>query len=295
MRIVFIGSVYFSKFTLLKLIDLDANIVGIITKSGSSFNSDFEDLSTIALKFNIPYKIVKDINHENNVLWIKQTNPDIIFCFGWSSLLKKEILHLAPMGILGYHPALLPANRGRHPLIWAKVLGLEKTGSTFFFMDEGADTGDILSQMEIPVLFEDDASSLYSKMTSIALLQITNFLPWLQKNEYVLTPQKRNTGNSWRKRGKNDGLIDFRMTTNAICNLVRALTKPYAGAHCIYNNEEIKIWSVKPGYNQQRNLEPGKVLGIKNNSIEIKTFDSSVLLITHNFTEMPVVGTYLNV
>ena len=295
MRIVFIGSVSFSKLTLLHLINLNANIVGIITKSESSFNSDFEDLSAIAQEYNIPTKIVRDINHENNIKWIKQINPDVIFCFGWSSLLKKEILNLAPMGVLGYHPALLPENRGRHPIIWAKVLGLEKTGSTFFFIDEGADTGDILSQEEILISFDDDASSIYKKMTSTALSQIKNFLPLLQNKNYILTSQQQKIGNTWRKRGKNDGLIDFRMTTIAICNLVRALTKPYAGAHCIYKNEEVKIWAVKPGNNQQENLEPGKVLHIEEKFMEIKTFDGSIVLTTHDFIEIPEIGAYLNV
>lgn len=36
------------------------------------------------------------------------------------------------MGVLGYHPAKLPQNRGRHPLIWALALGLKKSASTFF-------------------------------------------------------------------------------------------------------------------------------------------------------------------
>ena len=31
------------------------------------------------------------------------------------------------LGVIGYHPAELPKNRGRHPLIWALVLGLKKT------------------------------------------------------------------------------------------------------------------------------------------------------------------------
>lgn len=82
---------------------------------------------------------MKDINHLNNISWIKALSPDILLCFGWSSLLKEELLRIAPMGVLGYHPAELPYNKGRHPLIWAKVLGLEETASTFFFMDQTAD------------------------------------------------------------------------------------------------------------------------------------------------------------
>ena len=83
MRIVFIGSVLFSENALLKLLNLNANIVGIITKEKSSYNSDFIDLSYISKDRNIPFKYVNDINHPNNVKWIDQLKPDILFCFGW--------------------------------------------------------------------------------------------------------------------------------------------------------------------------------------------------------------------
>ena len=78
---------------------------------------------------------------------------------------------------MGYHPASLPENRGRHPIIWALALGLKKSASTFFFMEEGADDGDILSQKEFEILYEDDAKSLYEKVTDMALNQIEDFLP----------------------------------------------------------------------------------------------------------------------
>ena len=92
MRIVFIGCVKFSKITLEKLLSLKAEVVGVITKSKSDFNSDFVDLSKIASDAKIDFKYVNDINHPNNIAWIKEKKPDIIFCFGWSSLLKQELL-----------------------------------------------------------------------------------------------------------------------------------------------------------------------------------------------------------
>ena len=73
-------------------------------------------------KNKIPYKCVDDINSKDNFDWIKSFKPDIIFCLGWSNLLKKNILTLAPMGVLGYHPSELPKNRVRHPLISALAL-----------------------------------------------------------------------------------------------------------------------------------------------------------------------------
>jgi methionyl-tRNA formyltransferase len=72
--------------------------------------------------------------------WIRAKVPDVIFCFGWSKLLKQKLLKLAPLEVVGFQPAALHANRGRHPVLWALVLGLYKTASTFFFMEEGRDS-----------------------------------------------------------------------------------------------------------------------------------------------------------
>jgi methionyl-tRNA formyltransferase len=291
MRIVFIGSVLFSEKSLLKLISLGANIVGIITKEKSSFNSDFIDLSSISKERSIPFKHVKDINHPNNVNWISELNPDIIFCFGWSSLIKTEILSLTKIGVVGFHPALLPYNRGRHPLIWAKVLGLKKTGSTFFFMNEGADTGDILEQSEFDISIEDDINSIYDKMTKVALNQIEIFFPKLVNGTYNRIKQI-DEGNAWRKRNKIDGQIDFRMTTESILNLVRGITKPFPGAHCILDGIEYKIWKCEPGFFNLNNIEPGKVLSISNNKIEIKTGNNSIYLTEHELPNLTK-GEYL--
>jgi methionyl-tRNA formyltransferase len=293
MKIVFIGCVRFSKDSLLKLIHMNAEIIGVITKENSNFNADFYDLSTIARDYKIPYKHVKDINHINNTSWIQALSPDIIFCFGWSSLLKNEILQMTPMGVVGYHPADLPNNRGRHPLIWAKVLGLEESASTFFFMNHLADCGDILSQKRFPIVFEESAVDLYKKMTDTAIEQLEEFVPQLESGSYQRLRQDESVGNVWRKRGKQDGYIDFRMTTRDICNLVRALSYPYIGAHCLVDGIEKKIWRVDTGNFQGKNIEPGKVLNVQGNTIEVKTADSSILIIEHDIVDLPALNSYL--
>jgi methionyl-tRNA formyltransferase len=292
MKIVFIGCVYFSRVMLEKLIELNADVVGIITKEHSSFNADFEDLSLIAHKNNIPSNYIQYINDISSIEWIRNLNADVIFCFGWSNLIENDILNLCPLGVIGFHPALLPDNRGRHPLIWAKVLGLTKSGTSFFFMDEGADTGDLLDQKEFQILFEDTASTIYQKMINNALKQVESFLPKLQNGSYQRVKQN-NSGNTWRKRAVVDGLIDFRMTSEAICNLVRGLTRPYAGAHCISNGEEIKIWEVEIEKYDLQNIEPGKVLGLIGNNIKVKTYNGAILLKNHEFSTHPRIGSYI--
>lgn len=293
MKILFIGTVEFSYKALEKLIDLKSEIVGVCTKEKSNFNSDFVDLTPLCNQNNIPFKFVEDINSTENLNWIRGLKPDIIFCFGWSNLIKKELLKLTKMGVIGYHPAKLPQNRGRHPLVWALVLGLKKSASTFFFMQEGADDGDILSQEEFEILYEDDAKSLYNKVSNIALEQITQFLPKLQNNSFQKIKQNHTLANTWRKRGKFDGRIDFKMTSNAIYNLVRALTKPYVGAHIEYKGKDISIWRVEEVKFNKNNIEFGKILENDGKTITVKTYDNAIKIIEHSFEELPKVGEYL--
>lgn len=293
MRVLFIGSVKFSKELLLNLISIKADIVGVITKEKSDFNSDFVDLASICNENEISYRYVKNINDIDNINWMKSLAPDVIFCFGWSYLLKKDVLNLAPMGVVGYHPAELPKNRGRHPLIWALVLGLKKTASTFFFMDEGADTGDILSQETIEIAYKDDANSLYKKVIDTALSQLEVFHEELKTSTYKRLKQDNKQANYWRKRTKQDGIIDFRMSSRTIYNLVRALNKPYPGAHLVYKDQEVKIWKVEEINILEENAEPGKILEVKDDFLVIKAYDNAIKIIEHEFVELPVVGEYL--
>lgn len=293
MKIFFIGTVSFSEKALKKLLDLNAEIIGVATKSKSNFNADHADLSTICENENIPWKYVKDINAPHILDWIKGLSPDIVFCFGWSSLIRRELLSLTSIGVLGFHPTKLPFNRGRHPLIWAIVLGLKKSATSFFFMKEGADDGDILSQKSFSIAYEDDAFTVYSKIEKNALSQIEEFLPKLQSGNYTRRKQDLAQGNLWRKRGAKDGRIDFRMTSNAIYNLVRALTKPYIGAHIDYDDKEIKIWKVKEEKCTTNNLEPGKVLEIRQEEVLVKTYDGAIRLLQHDFEKLPTENEYL--
>jgi len=293
MKVVLIGSVEFSLRVLEKLISIDVDLVGVCTKKSSTFNSDFFDLKPLSDINEVPCLHVEDINSTKSVEWIKNLNPDVIFCFGWSSLIKKDILALAPMGIVGYHPAKLPKNRGRHPLIWALALGLKESASTFFFMDEGADTGDMLSQVDFEISYQDDARNLYDKVVETALIQIEEFIPALEKGTYTRIKQNEKESNSWRKRNELDGEIDFRMNSRSIYNLTRALTKPYVGAHIKFNEINYSVWKVKESNDFQENIEPGKVLRVFDKIFVVKSYDGAIEIIEHNFKEMPKVGEYL--
>jgi methionyl-tRNA formyltransferase len=294
MKIVFIGCVEFSAKALAHLLTLpDIEIVGVVTRQQSDFNSDFCSLEPLADSAGCPLLFATGSGSQEITDFLKETAPDIVYCFGWSYLLDPGILSIPARGVVGFHPAALPQNRGRHPLIWALALGLSETASTFFIMDEGADSGDILDQTRVPVLLDDEAGSLYARITKTALEQISGFTSRLVQGAPTLQVQDSSRASYWRKRGKADGLIDWRMSADAIHNLVRALTHPYVGAHCLFKGEDVKIWRTVQCPSDAPNIEPGKVLSSTDETVTVKCWGGSILIADHEFRTLPTIGSYL--
>ncbi len=280
-KILFIGCVESSYRLLSRLIFEHKNVVGVLTKEKSKFNTDFYDLSPLCKEHGIPYQYVNNINDDNCHAFIRKQHPDLCFCFGWSQLLKEELINVFPLGVVGFHPAALPENKGRHPLIWALALGLEETASSFFMINIKADEGDLISQRKIPIAYEDDARTLYDKIMDIAVEQEIEIINAFEKGNVVRTPQNMSQGNTWRKRGKRDGEIDWRMSSRGIYNLVRSITRPYVGAHFILNELEYKVWKVRElSVEDVANIEPGKVLSVnQDGTVDIKVFDGVIRLV----------------
>lgn len=291
---LFIGCVESSELFLKSLLEQKVNIVGVITKKQSKYNADFVDLAPICQDNKIEFLYVNNINNNSVYEFVQKLCPDIGFCLGWSQLLGKKILNMFPKGVIGFHPAALPQNKGRHPLIWALALGLQETASSFFLLDEYADTGKVISQKKVPILYEDTARTLYDKVMVVAKKQLVEL--WIQIcNDDIHFIKSCSQGNIWRKRNENDGKIDWRMSSKNIYNLVRALSKPYVGASFEYNKIEYKVWKVRELDDiGNENIEPGKILKVgKNNIFIVKTGSGLIEVIYYDQCFQPQIGMYL--
>jgi methionyl-tRNA formyltransferase len=301
MRVCLIGCVEFSAYALKTLIELEnagvIEIAGVVTKRKSQFNSDFLDLGEVVLKDcreMTPTHYYSDVG--GLVEFIESVQADVVYCFGWSNLLTSSALRTAPKGVIGFHPAELPKNRGRHPIIWALALGLTETASTFFRMDEGADSGPILSQEKLSIAADDDARTLYDKIVQVAMKQIATFTEELAENRECFQEQDHSLANNWRKRSPKDGLIDWRMCAQDIHNLVRALTAPYPGAEFILGDGQlVKVWRTSVSSKSTlTNLEPGKVLDVNNGMVLVKCAGNTAVWLRETEPRLNVVvGEYL--
>jgi phosphoribosylglycinamide formyltransferase-1 len=66
--------------------------------------------------------------------------------------------------VMNTHPALLPAFPGAHAVRDALTAGVTQTGTTVHWVDEGVDTGPIISQRIVPIEPSDTEESLHERI-----------------------------------------------------------------------------------------------------------------------------------
>lgn len=83
--------------------------------------------------------------------WIEGRRADLVVLAGYMQLLSAGFVARFRNRVVNIHPALLPAFPGLDAIGQALAAGVEKTGVTVHFVDEGVDTGPPLLQREVPV------------------------------------------------------------------------------------------------------------------------------------------------
>ena len=94
-KIVYIGTVKFSKLLLEEILAYKSKINILIISTKKKINSDFVDMNKIAKKENLEIHFTNNVNSTKTYNVIKNFGPDYIFCFGWSRLIKKKIIDFA--------------------------------------------------------------------------------------------------------------------------------------------------------------------------------------------------------
>lgn len=108
-------------------------------------------------------------DHPDRAAWnaelaaaIAKHEPDLVVLAGFMRLLAPSVVNR--FRIVNTHPALLPAFPGPHALRDALAAGVETTGVTVHWVDEGVDTGPVVAQTRVPIEPGDDEETLRARV-----------------------------------------------------------------------------------------------------------------------------------
>lgn len=278
--IVFMGTPEFSIPALESLNQSGYNISLVITQKDRPRGRGKRMLPTPikskALELGLEVYQPDCVNSSDSIDKLKKLSPDCIVVAAYGQILKKEILSLPKYGCINIHASLLPRHRGAAPINWAIIEGDKETGITIMEMDEGLDTGDIISWERIAIEDEDDSQSLHDKLAKLGGRLIVKTLDDMKAGEISKIPQDDSLSTYASMLSKDIGKINWNSSGDNIVNLVRGL-KPWPSAYIIYKGLNVKVHKVKKieKFSKEDN---GMVVKVSDEGIYVNCLDSCIVI-----------------
>jgi len=167
----------------------DIEIVGAFVNPGDDDpDRRYPSLGELARGAGVPV-YTTNINQEVAAL-IGDIQPALIVAVYYDRILKREVIDIPPMGCVNLHFALAEEYRGCYPTTWAITDGKDHAGVTIHYIDEGVDSGDIISEKRIDIMPTDTGRSLYEKCTVEGAALFRETLPKILDGTAVRRPQE---------------------------------------------------------------------------------------------------------
>jgi methionyl-tRNA formyltransferase len=197
------------------------------------------------------------IKSESAQNFIEKIAPDAIAIVAYGQIIPARLLEIPRLGWINVHASLLPKYRGAAPIQWAIINGEKITGVTTMRIDAGLDTGPTLERTEVEIGPDETAPEVSRRLAEAGGPLLVSTLLKLDRGEIEPRPQDNSQATLARPLKKADGLIDWKMTAQAIYNRIRGL-EPWPGAYTTFRGQVCQLWG-KPAAAASRSNAPGTI------------------------------------
>ncbi|HYE68736.1 MAG TPA: methionyl-tRNA formyltransferase [Anaerovoracaceae bacterium] len=280
MKIVYMGTPEFAVPPLQKLCESGYQVELVVTQPDKARDRgkkiQFPPVKEKAQEYGIevlqPERIRGNVDF---IARIKGINPDLIVVAAYGKILPVELLQIPRLGCINIHASLLPKLRGAAPIHRSVIGGETTTGVTLMYMEEGLDTGDMISARSTEI-GKKTTAELHDELSIMGADLLITSLPYIEKGINGRTKQDDSMATYAPMIFKQDGLVDFNKSPEEIERLIRGLNS-WPGAYTIYHGEPMKLWQAEV-IDEITNKPNGRIIGVSNQGIKVATGGRSLLL-----------------
>ena len=258
MKLVFMGTPNFSVPALKALAQSNHQICAVYSRpprpAGRGKKLRLSDVHKEALDLGLTVHNPTSFKSDKDRTIFRKLKADIAIVVAYGLILPNQILSVPKFGCLNIHASLLPRWRGAAPIQRAIMEGDDETGVCIMKMEEGLDTGPVLSSRKIQIKENDNAKILSERLSLVGSKLIVEVLDAL--SEFKAYSQSAAGVTYARKIEKSETKIDWSLPAKTINRKIRALS-PFPGAWTEINGERIKLLASKV-INKEN--EPGMIL-----------------------------------
>jgi len=273
MRVLFLGSPEFAVPSLKALIASPRyEVLAVVTqpdrKAGRGQRLTPPPVKVVASEAKIPVFQFSRIRKNPEAMdLLMRLRPEILVVVAFGQILPRDFFEFPKYGTLNVHASLLPKYRGASPVAYAILNGESETGITIMKIDEGMDTGDILSRKAVPLGENVSAGELEALLAEEGAELLVETIRGYVQGEIRPTPQDSGQASYAPRLDKEDGRICWSETAVKIHNLVRAMN-PWPVAFTSFRDQKLKIWETalaeEPLELEMNAAEGGVVTGLRN-------------------------------
>lgn len=277
-RIVFMGTPQFAVGSLEACLDV-GEVVAVVTQpdkpKGRGQEVQLSPVKALALSRGLTVLQPPKIRGTDFAAQIRALAPDVSVVTAYGKILPKDLLEAPRHGSVNVHASLLPRFRGAAPIQWAIAHGDPETGVCLMQMDEGLDTGPVISCARTPIGPEDTSASLHDRLSRLgAELLRKDLLRYLQ-DELKPVPQPAEGVVLAPMIDKEDGQLDFTRPAIVLERRLRAFT-PWPGAFTHFQGALFKVHRARVGDGRGA---PGELLAANANGIEVACGEGSLVFL----------------
>ena len=159
----------------------------------------------------------------------------------YGRIIRPESLRLPDTGMLNVHFSLLPRWRGAAPVNRALIEGDTMTGVTIIKLDEGLDTGPVLTAQAVDIGGDEDAGALTDRLAGLGARLLVDNLGGYLAGDIVPVPQSGEGASYAPKLTKADRALSVDVEPSSFINRVRGLS-PDPAAVLPIDDEAHKIY-----------------------------------------------------
>jgi methionyl-tRNA formyltransferase len=278
-RLVFMGTPDFAVPVLKTLIGR-YEIVAVVTqpdrRARRGRKLEASPVKALALAHDLPVLQPPSLRRPDAVAELRALKPEVIVVAAYGQILPAEVLDIPSGGCLNVHASLLPKYRGAAPVSAAILAGEEGTGVTIMLMDEGMDTGPILSQATCPISPQDTRESLSARLAQLGADLLTATLPRWLAGEIEPQPQDHGQATYCRIITKEDGLIDWSQSAVEIWRRSRAYY-PWPGTYTYWRGKLLKVLRAEALPQWSGEGQPGRAMAL-DEGLAVATGEGALLL-----------------
>lgn len=168
---------------------------------------------------------------------------DVLVVAAYGLILPAWVLQHPRLGCLNIHGSLLPRWRGAAPIHRAIEAGDRQTGIAIMQMDEGLDTGGVISAQAEAVAPDDTTARLHDRLAALGAKMIVEVLQQAQAGHALQSVPQPAEGICYaHKIDKAESAIDWHLPAEVIERRVRAFD-PFPGASLLCQGEVVKVWA----------------------------------------------------